>query len=45
MGEIKKMQTKEILDMENPGKRAGKTDESITNRIWETEESQAWKIQ
>ena len=35
---IKKTQTKEILEMENLGKRTGPTDANITNRIQKMKE-------
>jgi hypothetical protein len=35
---MKKVQTEEILEMENLGKRRGFTDPSIINRIYEMEE-------
>jgi hypothetical protein len=33
IGEIKKTQTKEILEIKNLGKKTGTTDRSLTNRI------------
>jgi hypothetical protein len=35
---IKKTQTEEVLELENPGKRIGTIDSSITNEVQDTKE-------
>ena len=41
---IKKTQTEEVLELENPGKRIGTIDSSITNEVQDTKE-RIWGVE